>query len=109
MLVADLQYAVEAPEGKQQGVCAAHAKGNVDDSGRCQSTCRDSLLSLSDMTLVCVCMHIEGKGRGIEADARAHIRAMASFLSDLGADKPARRILGEVRAPSTPLRNLENP
>jgi hypothetical protein len=58
-LAADLQYAVEAPEGEQQGVCAAHAEGNVDDSSRCQSTCRDSPLSLNDMTLVSVCMHIE--------------------------------------------------
>ncbi len=40
-----LQDTVEAPEGEQQRVCAAHAKGDVHDSRRCQSTCRSQALS----------------------------------------------------------------
>ena len=40
-----LQDTVEAPEGEQQRVCAAHAEGDVHDSRRCQSTCRGRALS----------------------------------------------------------------
>ena len=44
-----LQDTVEAPEGEQQRVCAAHAKGNVHGSSGCQSTCRDEAISTFQM------------------------------------------------------------
>lgn len=64
--MAHLQYAIEGPEGEQQGICAAHAEGNVDDSSRCQSTCRDNPLSLNDMSLVCACMPIKVGGGALK-------------------------------------------
>ena len=40
--VVHLQDTVEAPEGEQQRVGAAHAECNVYGSSRCQSTCNSS-------------------------------------------------------------------
>ena len=48
-----LQDTVEAPEGEQQRVSAAHAEGDVHDSSCCQSTCNASPFSSDSLTCSC--------------------------------------------------------